>query len=254
MKKLISILLLGGIVLSLSGCVSQKDYKDLEKRVAQLEQKQNIPQQTNITKNIQQTNETEISTATNIDNAIWTLDNMSTDDIYTELINISKCIKTGDTKENILKKLKIIPEYTSDTDFNLKYSSDNDCISRINLQGVIVEMDNTYTVKNNGLVYIYFNISDYNTASTLYDKMYKYLTTLNYGELNKDSCYDNRDGSQWQSEIRYKHIEVSKKDYYDEQHGSMNSAKYYYTPYFYIKLIRNEDSYSIAVSLPIINE
>ena len=244
MKKLISILLLGGMVLSLSGCISQKDYKDLERRVSNLEQKVGIVETSNnnqATQNNQTSNIEE--TTIEINNNIWSLEGMTSNEIFDECITLTKYIKTGDIQDNIISNFKVTPEYINEASFS--FTNNTNCIQRIYYEA-IREMNDTYTVKNTSKCTINLNISDYNLAVELYDKFYEYLKTLPYGQLDEYG-YDNREGTNWESNIRYKPIEVSENDDWDTSSGN----NYYYSPSFKISLSKNNDSYDMCIVLPI---
>lgn len=189
MKKLISILLLSGIMLSLSGCVSQKDYKDLEKRVEYLEQQQNTAQSTTIeTTNIIQTSSidetTESTIISNEKDTYWSLEGMTAEEIYAECKEIFNTIpkQGGKTLDEYFDCLKYKPNNRDLTIWSFDdYDNDkNDYYKNhiwiLQIHGLQEEMDGTIGYKNkdsdSGLwvsTSIKLRVSDYNIVKQIYD-------------------------------------------------------------------------------------
>lgn len=176
---------------------------------------QGTPNPTNQNTEVTLTDKTlETTQETEAQYQVYSLEGMSSDELFNLLVSFSTDIKTGDTLDNYADRFAVEP-YTSNANGNGNcywfFGSDGAYYPNgerpENITNYIStvevwcqrEMDNTITLTNNSGVRIRLFLNDYSIASDLYDKLFNYLCQL----APTSYVEDNREGTYWYSSVYY---------------------------------------------------
>lgn len=229
------------LILSLTGCVSDKEYKDLEARVSYLESQlgvdnSNSEANQNADESDADANEENVdSTASDSDESqkeayTYYIDSLSTDEIVSACEKISVNIPSqGQTYESYLSSFDATPVTYSEYEnfeggaINILFRDENnyeqptrDAILEVDVEGVQKEMDGTI-----GHAGSYYQIStdmvilDYDKAVEIYDKLFNSaVLRSNISDIN-----DDRASTSWKASC---HFQVSSNSGYGFDYVSMN--------------------------------
>ena len=224
MKNLLSLIAIC-FCLSLTGCVSDSEFKALEDRVSSLEEQLEKSTAVSVT----ETGATAISNAGSQSNKVELYDteaiSESTSDIgenthgsYTYCIDklsndsvVAECEyyfnnapAQGDSFDTYYSKLKATPvKRFDDNGVNClfydivqdEHPSNHDYITAISIPGSQTEMDGSIGYQGNQYsVHVSMIIQDYERAAFIYDKLYDIIVNEHYTDIN-----DKRDSTNWRS-------------------------------------------------------
>lgn len=233
MKKLISTILVGTMMIGLCACGSKNEVTTqpsiTDKQIEFDEPKQDPTL-------VDTTNPTQ---ETEAQHQVYSLEGMSTDEICTLIINLSTNLHTGDTKEKIEEQFDVSPTSEDYLSYSFWYLEDSpNCITSV-YYDVQKEMDNTLTITPTSFVRVSLTLKDYDTASAIYSQLFDYMCQNipnQTGTIN-----DNREGTSWNSQV-YCIVTIEENDY-----------TYDYGYDFGISLSLNEytNDYRLTVNLPI---
>lgn len=195
MKKIVSTILVSALALSLCACSSTP---------TQPTQENNQPQ-----KSVDIVDETTrevldgIPETSEAEHQIYSIDGMSSEDIFNMLISLSTGISTGDAVDKYAERFSVTPWSTSEGD-TIAYEfwfpeNTTNCITTIGFDNVQKEMNNTITIKEYSDVWVRLALKDYDTASDLYNRLYEYLCQNTPNQSG--SPIDNREGTYWSSQV-----------------------------------------------------
>lgn len=224
----------------------------------------------NINENVLETTEvvTQTTTATQTtiadeiqtsveDDHIYSLEGMSVDEIVNEIYSLAD-ISNGDNLGDYSDRFAVSPQKREGNSGEYFYFVAHDgipnCIRSIGVQ-TRIEMDNTITVTTKGYIYISLQLSDYEIASGVYDRIYTRISSVSDWEVYKTT--DVREGSSW--EYRLDCEVAGTEDEYDQDYS--NFATSYDPTGYYINLqprivmdkamTSDGDLYIISIQLPI---
>ena len=228
-KKTIFFILVISLVMILCGCGSSDEYKYLEKKLNELEDRiSKIEENTNIETSMSDGKKEDVQESEN--SFFYSIEGMNGEQIKNEVVQIlTNLPKKGDVYENFITTYKVTPlkdksetnrlDFFSSGSYEL-YRSDvikskwekpeKDYIISIVLSGWYAEMDGTMGITDKTLVEVELVIHDYNLAVDVYDGLFNFLSK-NYYDIR-----DNRETTYWES------IGDFYPDGYDERKWMMN--------------------------------
>lgn len=223
MKKILSILMSSALLLGLVGCNSANNNQQA------------------VTNSTQGT-EVTVTNTTVPEYQVYSLEGMSSEDIFNLLISFSKDINTGDTMENYVNRFSVEPCSNNGNSYMFWHPENtSNCISNI-ICDAQIEMNNTITVKYDSKITISILINDYSIVSDLYDRLYQYLCQNTPNQDNAN--FDNREGTSWYSQV---HCAV----WTEREDGSRLGSNYSYEVRLEQSWMDN-NNYELRVDLPII--
>lgn len=208
MKKVLSTVLVIGILLSSASCVSQSQYDELEQRVAALENERNA----NITEVASVSSESDTNETTSIVESeeslppevtgIYSLDGLSSDEIVNLMITYVATPAEGSTDDNFMARFPDNPYgiFSSGNGGGIDFPSGTyrDTVYASNYIDIIQwyyshNMDGTISLTDeyNSLISITVYISDYDTAVAIYES----LRSVAYDKY--DNIQESTEGSNW---------------------------------------------------------
>ena len=206
MKKIVSILMSSALLLSVVGC-SDNRYDDLERRVSALEEQMAETEESKESEDVIITplaSETvissELTVVTEPEYQVYSLEGMTSEEIYNLLISFTAGINTGDTLDNYSDRFSVEPSSIYNYNYSFDTTDASNYISTVQVN-VQTEMDGTITVKDNSSVYTSLYLNDYTTASDLYDLLYQHYYN-SYGDTVQ-YVDDVRSGTSWESVVEY---------------------------------------------------
>lgn len=191
------------------------------------------------------------------DDHIYSLDGLSADEIVNEIYSLAD-ITTGDNLGDYSDRFAVSPQKREGDSGEyfcfVAHDGIPNCIRCIDVQ-TRIEMDNTITVTTKGYIYISLQLSDYEIASGVYDKIYTKISSVSDWEVYRTT--DVREGSSW--EYRLDCEVAGTEDEYDQDYS--NFATSYEPTGYYINLqprivmdkvmTSDGDLYIISINLPI---
>lgn len=245
MKKIVSIILASILALSLCACntVSREEYEDLNARVSALEQQANngntnsLAETTNSVDPVETTESVIVPETTSQVSSNYTLEGMTAEEIYAECQKIFQTIPqtNGMTISEYYSCLEYAPNTTGPVELGFpcwtfdgyEYNIMN-CIRAIEVSGLTEQMDGTvvYSAGNNGdsglYIYttVYINLTDYETASAVYNLMIsdsKYSGAIQSNNQAGTTWYTSAQspaGSAWAVAELFKLTDPDGNDYY----------------------------------------
>jgi len=235
MKKIISILLTSVLMMSICACGT--DTQTEETTSTQTDYSDEIIEEVANTTSIEQT--TTQPTETTFPYQVYSIDGMSSDEIYDLIISFSSNIHTGDTLDNYTDRFSVQP-WLNESEMRYSFWSPENTtnsITGINVNAQL-EMNNTITVNDDSSVSVRLALDDYDTASDLYSRLFDYLCQNTPNQMSES--FDNREGTSWYSQVN---CSVFEEEY---------NSNYCYS--FEIRLEQNEmtGNYDLSVELPIL--
>ena len=216
MKKIVSILMSSALLLSVVGC-SDNRYDDLERRVSALEEQIAETEEREESNDViitQPASETvissELTVVTEPEYQVYSLEDMTSEEIYNLLISFTADVNTGDTLDNYPNRFSVEPSSFYGYSYNFITTDASNYIYSVQVN-VQTEMDGTITVNNSSYVYTTLYLNDYTTASDLYDLLYQHYYN-SYGDTVQ-YVNDDRSGTSWNSDIGYFSISMYVDDY-----------------------------------------
>ncbi len=191
-------------VTSLSGCVSKSEYDALEERVSNLEQQINSNQNNGNTTNENESEETEGTTTAESQvpeavNNIWSLDGMTSEEIYELIIEYTDIPDEGTTVEEYRSRFSVEP-YSSDDATSL-FFFDGTIDDVVYASSYVNSVSNRFDYNMDSSIHvdgiwqpyssIYVVIDDYDTAVAVYNALYPIVLE------NYEVFEDISEGTEW---------------------------------------------------------
>lgn len=219
-KSLVSVVIISILSLSLAGCVKDSDYKALEERVTNLENKletmnssENQENDSNHTENYNEESQLPIEDNTISEECFYLIDDMSVDEIISEVEKyLNNKPNKGDSYENYANSFKYSPIVVEEYEvmnyrfYNSEYllSSEKDAITEVKVSGLAPQMDGTIGYGNNDLlnpvitIEVSFCLHDYDKAVEIYDRLFNELSP------QYQNVRDQRETTNWGSSGSYR--------------------------------------------------
>lgn len=209
MKRVLATVLTVGMLFPIAGCVSQKQYDELEQRVAALENDRNntstvdsISPTTEIVSNTDASaiDETEESTPEEVA-GIYSLDDMSSEEIVNLILTYVATPSEGSTDDDFVARFPDDPygSFSSGNGGGIDFPSGTyrDTVYASNYIDYVqwyysYNMDGTIMIDNsNSLISVMVRISEYDKAVAIYEALSE-VAYATYGDLQ-----ESEDGSHW---------------------------------------------------------
>ena len=195
MKKILSAVLASALMISICACNTEPPIEESTEQSAIYTTA--IPVVTTL--------ETEPVETTIVEIPVYSLAEMTADEIMNELISFTLITDT-DTIVDYPNRFAVAPVEVLNGNFFYFYSSDygtnnyqdiTNCILRMCVDAQI-EMNNSITYTDNGRIQVELRLTDCDIATALYDSAYNFIIENGRDDQN-DYAYDNREGTYWES-------------------------------------------------------
>jgi hypothetical protein len=193
MKRFVSVVLIIGMIVSVTSCVSQAQYDELEQRVASLESQVNATASSE-TDAIAGTSENATEAVESVSSNVWSLDGMTSDEIANLIFDLTAIPEEGSSVDDYLVRIQASPEESysaSSFTFTDCYSDQTNDASNYIIylsSGIDYNMDGTIHIPTDQYIapQITLSFSDFETASSVYNALHDYVNNnyVRVGESN----------------------------------------------------------------------